>query len=533
MNDPDRIRIWPNGIDGGLPERLWGYDGFTATEEQQPIADVTGGLVSLGFIKAALKRRKWFWCTTALVGLLIGCGLYVKYPPAYQASTTVLLTNNPNEDPTEAIQTDQALAESRAVAARVVQSLGLRQSVGSLVAATTVATVTDQVITINVNAPSGEDAMLRANALATAFLQFRNKFLLAQEQQTDAQLDQQISQAEQNLGSSKTQKQRVYWTLAVSQTEQYAIGARAAAKTTTNSMMSGSKVLDTAVTLAHSRYKRPATYIAGGLIVGLAIGVAIVIIGALTSDRLWRRDDVAEAIGAPVRLSVGSMRISRRKLKLPRQANKEKFDMRRVVAHMRHAVPGSSRGPAGLAVVAVDNAQVVAPAIVSLAASYANEGRQVVVADLSSDASVARLLGIKDAGVNAASIDGSKLLVVVPERDDVAPIGPMQSSTSLPTGSGQASETLVAASASADLMLTLVTLDPAFGGDHLATWTTDVVTMVTAGQSSATRVQAVSEMIRLAGTRLVSVVLTGADKSDESLGVPRTPDNATMQVELS
>ena len=206
--------------------------------------------------------------------------------------------------------------------------------------------------------------------------------------------------------------------------------------------------------------------------------------------------------------------------------------MRRVVAHMRHTIPGSSQGPAGLAVVAVDNAQVVAPAVVSLAASCANEGRQVVVADLSSDASVARLLGIKDPGVNTASIDGSKLLVMVPERDDAAPIGPIHSSTSPPTGSGQASETLVAACASADLMLTLVTLDPAFGGDHLATWTTDVVTMVTAGQSSATRIHAVSEMIRLAGTRLVSVVLTGADKTDESLGVPRTPDKPT-QVELS
>ena len=37
----------------------------------------------------------------------------------------------------------------------------------------------------------------------------------------------------------------------------------------------------------------------------------------------------------------------------------------------------------GLAVVAVDNAEVVAPAVVSLAASSASQGKQVVVADLS------------------------------------------------------------------------------------------------------------------------------------------------------
>jgi hypothetical protein len=47
--------------------------------------------------------------------------------------------------------------------------------------------------------------------------------------------------------------------------------------------------------------------------------------------------------------------------------------------------------------------------------------------------------------------------------------------------------------------------------------------MVTAGQSSWTKINAVGEMIRLAGMRLVSAVLVGADKTDESLGVAQTP----------
>ena len=75
-------------------------------------------------------------------------------------------------------------------------------------------------------------------------------------------------------------------------------------------------------------------------------------------------------------------------------------------------------------------------------------------------------------------------------------------------------------------MLTFATLDPAFGGDHLATWATDVVVMVTAGRSSMTSIRAVGELIRLAGMRLVSVVLVGADKSDKTigLGATHTPD---------
>jgi hypothetical protein len=84
-------------------------------------------------------------------------------------------------------------------------------------------------------------------------------------------------------------------------------------------------------------------------------------------------------------------------------------------------------------------------------------------------------------------------------------------------------EALAAAYASADLLLTLVTLDPSLGAEHLATWAADAVVVVTAGRSSWERLHGVGEMVRLAGTRLVSAVLIGADNTDESLGTPQAP----------
>ena len=55
--------------------------------------------------------------------------------------------------------------------------------------------------------------------------------------------------------------------------------------------------------------------------------------------------------------------------------------------------------------------------------------------------------------------------------------------------------------------------------------------MVTAGGASAERAHGVGEMIRLAGTRLESVVLVGADSNDETLGVtgPAAPSNLARQ----
>ena len=149
-----------------------------------------------------------------------------------------------------------------------------------------------------------------------------------------------------------------------------------------------------------------------------------------------------------------------------------------------------------------------------------------MVADLSSGASAGRLLGVKDPGIREVTQDGVRLKVVIPDHDDAMPIGPLQNDMS-PAQPAQANEALTAACASADLLLTLVTLDPAFGGDHLATWTTDVVAVVTAGQSSGVKVHAAGEMIRLAGTRLDSVVLLDADKNDESLGTMHVPDEFT------
>ena len=75
------------------------------------------------------------------------------------------------------------------------------------------------------------------------------------------------------------------------------------------------------------------------------------------------------------------------------------------------------------------------------------------------------------------------------------------------------------ACASADLLVTLVTLDPSVGAEHVATWATSAVAVVTAGRSSWAKIHAAGEMMRLAGLPMTSAVLVGADRTDESLGV--------------
>ena len=133
-------------------------------------------------------------------------------------------------------------------------------------------------------------------------------------------------------------------------------------------------------------------------------------------------------------------------------------------------------------------------------------------------APAARLLGVRAPGLHQATADGQQLTVYVAEPGTIPPSGPLR-----PAGEQTAAAELNAAWASSGLLLSLVHLDPMLGAGHLVSWAPGAAVLVTAGQSTWTRVQAVGEMIRLGGAQLVSAILLGADKGDESLGLTHGP----------
>ena len=547
MNDQDQTVTFSFRKNNDPSEDAWGDEGLGFSEEQ-PAVDRAVTFTSLGFIGVALKRSGWLLCVVAVLGVLIGYSFYIKYPPSFNATTSVLLTNNETDNPGEQMQNNVAIAQSQGVAGRVVQQLGLHQSVSSFLAAYTATNVSDQVLLFTVGAPSSNEAMRRASALTTAFLQFRASYLENQQQLEAATLDQQVSQAKQQVDSinqqisqmstqpassaqqsklSSLRAQLIIVTNTLANTQQNAASTLATTRTTTAIMIKGSQVLNAPAVIPHGLKKGKVFYIAVALFIALVIGMAIVIVRAVVSDRLRHRDEIADAIGAPVRLSIGSVTGRRRLPGLDRRPGRRVLDMRRLATHLNSALPRNSRHLKSLAVVAVDNAEAVAPAVLSLTASSAGQGKQVVVADLSNGSYVARRLGVKKPGVHSVRADGADFVVVTPERGEITLAGPIPSSQA---ELAHVSPELAAACASADLLLTLATLDPASGGDYLATWATDAVAVVTAGRSSSVRIHAVGEMIRLAGMRLGSVVLIGADKDDESLGLVYTRDEHSTSV---
>lgn len=538
MSDGDRLALGLSGWGDG-PERPW-LDGDSAVEDET--TDLAAGLVSLGFIRAALRRSKWLCAAMAIVGVIIGSGLYLSSPPHYQASSLLLLSVGPEAQPGTAILDNQAIAQSRAVAALALQQLGMRQDPGSFLGSYTATVVTDRVLRITATARSSNQAVTIANAVAAAFLSFRADQLREQQRLQAAALDQQVTEGQQHVKSITEQisqlsaqpaspSQQTTLSSLRAQSElansdlaalrEAANGSNATGQITVASMITGSKVVDAASPLAHSRYKGLVLYAAAGFLAGLVLGVGLVVVRALTSDRLYRRDDVSRALGAPVKLSIPATRATRRLRRRRSLAAAEGREVQRIVAYLRGAGHAGPRGLTALAVVPVDDPQVAALSVVSLAMSSAQKGRRVVLADLSSGFPAAKLLGVKDPGVQPVNVDGGHLVAIRPEPQEVTLAGPLGSAS--PQGQPEFSGRVADACASADLLLVLAALDPNTGAEHLSTWATDAVVVVTARRSSWSKIQATGEMVRLGGMRLVSAVLVGSDKSDESLGVTDTP----------
>ena len=543
MNDPRQPATWVTEVGSDLRERLAAYEDPADFEDLPVAAEPAAGLVSLGFIWAALRRSRRLWVGLAITGLIVGAGYNVAHQPAKTATTSLLLVDNPAADPTSAAETDLALAHSIPVATAVVRQLGLQQTPTSFLSTYSVNTLTPQVLVITASGSSSSAALQTASAVSMQVLKFRAQYDQTQQQQTEDQLAQQVSQAEQKLASinkqisqvssqpsaatqqsqlSGLQAQRKIATDALAEVQQYATSTKASTQTLTQQMIEGSQVLNPPTPVERSLAKGLVTYGLGGLFVGLILGLAIVAVGAITSDKLRRRDDIAYASGAPVGLSVGQLRTSRIPvLRRPGQHSRN-HDLKRLVGHLRRSVPEGAQTPRGLAVVALDDTSTVARVIVALVDSIAS-GKRVVVADLSAGAQAARLLGVTNSGVSAVEREGVRVAIVVPDADDVAPVGPLRSHI-VADKYPQPDEAIAAACGDADLMITLVTLDPAYGGDYLTTWASNAVAVVTAGRSTATRIHASGEMIRLAGMHLDSVVVMSADKSDESLGAA-TPEH--------
>ncbi len=389
-----------------LTDVPWPDDNSAYAGERPPAelaTSLASGLATFPYLGRTIRRRARVWCILAVVGLALGLGLHYVKPPPAKATTSVQLTYPTASNPMDAIATEVALVQSQTVARQAERELGLTENVNKFAASYTATSTTDRIIVITVSAPTSSEAVRRATTLAQVYLQFQSSQLQGQQRGVSAQLTQEIAGYYRKLGAddaaiTKAQAARPgssqqtllhQLTGQLTQDKQTLSGLQSALQDyVLNNQLGndqvefGSEVLDRATLLPPSKVKSSAAYAVGGLAAGLLIGIVIVIIGALVSDKLRRRDDIARALSAPVELSVGRVRARRRSRQRDLAAIRDRH-LQRVVTYMDRLIPGRSarRAPA-LVVIPLDAPQTGALAVAAVAFARAQRDQKVVLADL-------------------------------------------------------------------------------------------------------------------------------------------------------
>jgi capsular polysaccharide biosynthesis protein len=503
-------------------------------------------LVTFRFIRDALRRHVRIWLVVALLGLAGGLASTVVLPTPSTSQTRLLLTHRDGEDPTKAMATDVSLATTHTVAQRVIDLLGLPVTQDDLLKQYTAAASTDRVLEITAKGKTDDESTRLAATVAQVVLVYRKEQIALQNRPlsrdlTSAQNDLSLAeQAVRAAGDDPADMKRP------DTPEGARLGAARDRLTYVRQQlqdqqvqalrMNSSRVLDAAAPVPVSA-KRTIVINAGtGLIAGLFLGIGFVIVRALVSDRLWKRQDIAHALGVRVRLS--SARPPRWRL-LPRPAilrasQRRSPENQLIVQHLDRRISWNERPVPSLVVVSVDDIPTCALAVASLAVSLAEDGKHILVADLTESGRLARMLGVQTAGTHESrfSEPGRRIDVHLPEPGT----GPAEGAYlrrgegSRPSGSGNVA--LDASWEVADLVLSLADLSPELGADHLATWASRAAVVVTAGRSTATAIQATGEMLRLAGLEVATAIVLRPDRTDESVGVSEAESGRTRSVDV-
>ncbi|MFC4859087.1 Wzz/FepE/Etk N-terminal domain-containing protein [Actinophytocola glycyrrhizae] len=292
-------------------------------------------LLDFARLWTAIRRGRRLWIGFALVGFLAGGLLAVLLPPTPSAVTRILVTHEQDgpSDGGSLIRTDVALMSTTRIAADALERLKVTERPEEFLKTITVTGLTNNVLEVTVEAPTGAEAARRAKALAEAFIAdhvgriqsaaaAEAKALTDQRGQVQAELDEvngQISGAEAAAAASQDNEngengeeaapppanaatldtlyaRRAELTDQISQLTQQAQEAGLGAPR----VVAGTQVVDAPRPVRTSLKLTGATNAGIGLVFGLVLGVALAAVTGVVRDKPVLRRDIAEHLGASV-----------------------------------------------------------------------------------------------------------------------------------------------------------------------------------------------------------------------------------------
>lgn len=479
-------------------------------------------MIGLRFLRAALRRSRGIWLGAAAIGLAIGACYHVVVPLHYWATSTVYLAHASTDAGTVAAQDDLAMLQTDAVTSRALAQLhepGL--TAAGLLGKQPGTLLSQNVLQISVAGPSPATALRRVNLLTSAYLSFRAH-------QYDQQMRSIVDAARAQLTKLQREVTTLTATIGLASTSSGRRTILEAQKTTALTeitsleatiqqdnlnklaVTNGSRVLGRGALVPSSRQKVIILDAATGLVAGLGLGLIVVLVLAMLSDRVRRREDVAALLGAPVGVSVRNAGTGGQwtpKRAAGTIAATRDPELQSLVAHLRQQLRRTAAFPSVL-VVPAGSTRGSAAALLALSSDLAAEGAHVVLVDATAQRTLFGAWGRRASPLPELPETGQRppvTIVCAQLPHDGAPAAQTVTAESIPPGS---------------VVLVLATVDPAAGAAHLAAWASDAVVVVASGRVRMHQLVATAELLGAAGIAVRSAAVLGAEAQDESVGLP-------------
>lgn len=274
-------------------------------------------LLDLQRLVAGLRWRRRVWVSIALLGLLAGALLAVLAPPPPTAVVRLLIVHENDQESISAslMETDIAVLETTQIAAAALERINSPEPAEDFLASYTGEGLTGQVLQLTVRATSDSDAVIRAQALAEAFianhLQRTQASANAEAQalsdrrvqaESDlAEVDEAIATTAAGTGAGTAELDALYARRTQLTTQIQELGQRIeGAGIGAPRVAAGTQIVDSARAVTGSPLVTGALYAAVGLVLGLGAGLALAAVMSVVQDRPILRCDIAAQLGASV-----------------------------------------------------------------------------------------------------------------------------------------------------------------------------------------------------------------------------------------
>ncbi len=495
---------------------------------------------TLSSLWRALRRRRRVWGTVAAAGVAAAVGLSLAFPPDHTATTTLFLQRSDQGDATEAMESDAELLRSRTVVQAAIDLIGLRLPAERLLSDLRVSVVTTDILRLTVAAATDVEAVRRARAVGEAFLAFRTAEYERQSRvevealrERASDVTSQLARVNEAIGRFGTRPEtlgeaglREYGDLLsqkamlsgqVDQLQRRIDVATVAPATS----VAKSRILDPASPDERSPLRAMAINAASGLVGGFAVGTGWIVLQELVSTRVRGSREVAAALRAPVAVTTGPLRASRRiqRKRFRTDASELPRAIVRVMVKWRDALSTRESARGAVVVFSVSADREAALFIACTAAALARDGRAVVVTDLSDGCILAGVFSVEPRGTSTVAVPGSASTLRVSFARSES-----QSASGNGVGDGRHD-----VGSDADLRLVFVTASALIervwlplGADSTA------VAVVRAGGANADALVSVGQTLAESEVQLDHVVLVGADPDDIGSRVPAHVSGAVV-----